>query len=80
MANSTQDVKPRSPAAATTSVARGVVTPPTSPAQVGPVNDLIRQRAYEKWLKRGRPANSSLKDWFDAEAEVKAEMRAGRKT
>ncbi len=79
MANSAQDAKHRSPATATTTVARGGVTLPTSPAQVGPVHDLICQRAYEKWLKRGRPANSSLKDWFDAEADIKAEMRAGRK-
>jgi hypothetical protein len=81
MANSTQDAKTHGSAAATSTVARGAVTqPPTTPAQIGPVHDSIRQRAYEKWLKRGRPANSSLRDWLEAEAEIKSEMRAGRKT
>lgn len=80
MADSTRSAKPSSSASATATLARDVVASPTSPAHVGPIHELIRQRAYEKWLKRDRPANSSLRDWFEAEAEIKVEMRAGRKT
>jgi hypothetical protein len=30
-------------------------------------------RAYEKWVKRGRPHGTSDQDWMEAEAELKAE-------
>jgi hypothetical protein len=34
----------------------------------------IAKRAYEKWEKRGRPDNSSERDWLEAEAELRAEQ------
>ena len=35
-----------------------------------PREDRIRRRAYEIWLKHGRPAGSELRDWLEAEREV----------
>jgi len=32
--------------------------------------DRIRRRAYEIWLKHGRPTGSQLRDWLEAESEV----------
>ena len=41
-------------------------------------HDKIAQRAYEKWIKRGRPQGTAEQDWIDAEKELKAEYaRAG---
>jgi hypothetical protein len=31
-------------------------------------------RAYEKWIKRGRPQGTEMLDWLEAENELKAEM------
>lgn len=33
--------------------------------------DVISLRAFEKWAARGRPANSSLLDWLEAESEMR---------
>jgi hypothetical protein len=30
-------------------------------------------RAYEKWLKRGQSHGGDVRDWLEAEAEVRAE-------
>lgn len=35
----------------------------------------IRQRAYSLWDARGRPEGSADKDWFDAENQLKAELK-----
>jgi hypothetical protein len=63
-----------------------VVTPPmptttttttkqtTPPVAVPP--DKIAKRAFEKWIKRGCQHGNDQRDWFEAEAELKAE--AGR--
>lgn len=37
-------------------------------------HEKIAQRAYEKWVKRGRPQGSDRQDWMEAEAELRAEM------
>src|SRR4051794_35531854 len=37
--------------------------------QVKVPHDKIAMRAYEKWVKRGRPHGSSEQDWVDAENE-----------
>jgi hypothetical protein len=37
-------------------------------------HDKIAQRAYEKWCKRGRPHGTEKQDWYEAEAELTAEM------
>ena len=36
-------------------------------------HDKIAMRAYEKWVKRGRPHGTDRQDWLEAEAELKAE-------
>jgi hypothetical protein len=37
-------------------------------------HEKIAMRAYEKWVKRGRPHGTDLQDWVEAEAELRAEM------
>jgi Protein of unknown function (DUF2934) len=56
-------------------------TTPTSQAgrtgqgsQVAIPHDRIAKRAYEKWCKRGCPQGTHQQDWYDAEAELRAEM------
>ncbi len=49
------------------------LTQPTPPAVKVP-HEKIAMRAYEKWVKRGRPFGSPEQDWNEAEAELKAEM------
>lgn len=50
-------------------------TTPTKPAHAGhPTYDQIAKRAYEKWLKRGRPEGTQTQDWLEAEMELKREM------
>jgi len=33
----------------------------------------IAQRAYARWVARGRPITDGREDWFAAEAELRAE-------
>lgn len=40
----------------------------TLPADVN--SELVKIRAYEKWVQRGRPCGTALQDWLEAEAEV----------
>jgi hypothetical protein len=57
-----------------------VVTPPAGPQTAPPVkipHDKIAMRAYEKWVKRGRPHGTDLQDWVEAETELKAEFARG---
>ncbi|HWG47648.1 MAG TPA: DUF2934 domain-containing protein [Gemmataceae bacterium] len=37
-------------------------------------HEKIAMRAYEKWVKRGRPQGTEMQDWSEAEAELKSEM------
>ena len=39
-------------------------------SETPPREDRIRRRAYEIWIKQGRPAGSELRDWLEAEREV----------
>jgi hypothetical protein len=39
-----------------------------------PLEELIAARAYERWLRRGRPAGDGAEDWFAARAEIEAEQ------
>ncbi len=55
-----------------------IVTPPSTvkhpPApSVAVPQDKIAKRAYEKWQKRGCHHGGDLRDWLEAEAELKAE-------
>jgi hypothetical protein len=52
------------------------VSTPTTPA-IPPVkvpHEKIAMRAFEKWCNRGRPMGTDRQDWFEAEAELRAEM------
>jgi hypothetical protein len=53
-----------------------VATPPqTQPhASLKVPQDKIAQRAYEKWVKRGRTHGQDLQDWVEAENELRAEL------
>jgi hypothetical protein len=55
-----------------------VVTPPsTQPSNMSPTaipHEKIAMRAYEKWIKRGKPQGTQMQDWLEAEMELKAEM------
>ncbi len=46
---------------------------PGSP-QLKVPHENIAMRAYEKWVKKGRPQGTSHNDWLEAEAELKAEL------
>jgi hypothetical protein len=37
-------------------------------------HEKIAMRAYEKWVKRGRPPGTDFQDWIEAEAELRAEL------
>ncbi len=39
-------------------------------------HELISRRAYEKWVKRGRPKGAHLQDWLEAERELQHELAA----
>lgn len=55
-----------------------VVTPPSAqPNTMQPLmipQEKIAMRAYEKWVKRGRPMGTEMEDWLEAEKELKSEM------
>jgi Protein of unknown function (DUF2934) len=53
-------------------------TPHAATPMVSISHEKIAQRAYEKWVKRGRPAGTDVQDWVEAESELRAEM--GRST
>jgi Protein of unknown function (DUF2934) len=46
----------------------------SSPAEVGqaPSLEQISVRAYEIWLRKGRPLGQDQRNWLEAEAELKA--------
>jgi hypothetical protein len=48
-------------------------TTPSTTSVVIP-HEKIAMRAYEKWVKRGRPLGTDVQDWVEAEAELKAEL------
>jgi hypothetical protein len=53
------------------------VASPTSSSttpQVKIPHEKISMRAYEKWVKRGRPQGTAVQDWLEAEAELRAEQ------
>lgn len=41
---------------------------------VGSVEEQIRRRAHEIWLKRGCPVDSEMGDWLAAEEEIRGIM------
>jgi hypothetical protein len=60
-----------------------VVTPVTSQpigSQAKIPHDKIAMRAYEKWIKKGRPQGTHEQDWMEAETELRVEMNQGNQT
>ena len=58
-------------------MSRVVNSPLAQPAKApgNPIpHEKIAMRAYEKWVKRGRPQGTEMQDWSEAEAELKSEM------
>jgi hypothetical protein len=58
-------------------MSRAVTPPQAQPSnspQIKVPHDKIAMRAYEKWVKRGRPQGTEMQDWMEAENELKAEM------
>jgi hypothetical protein len=56
-------------------MSRTLTPPQTQPApQPAKIpHDKIAMRAYEKWIKRGRPMGTPEQDWVEAETELRAE-------
>lgn len=50
------------------------LTQPSNSPQLKIPHEKIAQRAYEKWIKRGRPHGSDVVDWIEAENELRSEM------
>jgi len=42
------------------------------------VYEAIRKRAYELFCKRGRTHGNDMRDWIEAEKQIKKELGAGR--
>lgn len=42
--------------------------------RMGPTHDEIAARAYELYVDRGEEPGHALRDWLDAEAELKGEI------
>jgi hypothetical protein len=40
-------------------------------------HEKIAMRAYERWVKKGRPQGTHVQDWLEAEAELKSEFARG---
>jgi hypothetical protein len=57
-----------------------VVTPATSQPMTPQLmipHEKIAMRAYERWVKKGRPQGTHVQDWLEAEAELKSEFARG---
>ena len=59
---------------------------PTSTASATPSTatpmvpqEKIAMRAYEKWCQSGRPCNTDVKNWLEAEMELKMEMQKSKR-
>lgn len=53
-------------------MSRTLTPPPHTPLKVA--HEQIAKRAYDKWVKRGRPDGTHLQDWLEAERELVAEQ------
>jgi hypothetical protein len=54
-----------------------VVTPPPVQPAAPPhrvPHEKIAMRAYEKWVRRGHTHGSDVRDWLEAEAELRVEQ------
>jgi hypothetical protein len=46
-----------------------------APDPLSPRHQWIERRAYGKWLAKGCPRDTALRDWLEAEAEVDRELK-----
>ena len=53
-------------------------SPKAASASAGLRHEAIAKRAFEKWKSRGCRNNTALQDWFEAEAEIRAEIHKSR--
>lgn len=53
------------------------MTQPMQPQQAQPHDQQVALRAYERWVRRGRPLGDGTQDWLAACAEL--EMEQARK-
>jgi hypothetical protein len=44
---------------------------PATPSEALPLEERIRQRAYELYVQRGNQSGSELDDWLQAEEEIR---------
>ena len=58
-------------------MSRVVTTPSTPHTHVQVPYEKIAKRAYERWCQRGRPHGTDKQDWYEAEAELRAEHARG---
>lgn len=59
----------------TTERGEPIVVEATEQQEVEIPRDKIAARAYEIWVRRGQQPGSSVQDWLDAEAELRAEYQ-----
>jgi hypothetical protein len=77
----TRTEPPPAPAAPPPSPAPARATAPEANAPVAPLlsdipHDKIAARAYEIWVRKGKPHGQDLQNWAEAEAELRAEFAA----
>ena len=61
----------------TTKPAQAASTPQAMATQSSVPPDKVAKRAFEKWLKGGCKHGCDKQHWFEAEAELRAEMTKG---
>jgi hypothetical protein len=59
------------------SVGVALVADPAAHEPVEVPRDRVAARAYEIWVRNGRPEGTANRDWLQAEAELRAEHAAG---
>ena len=68
------------PSATTTPIPSPAAEPTPVPATAVPSvhipHDKIEARAYEIWVRKGKPHGQDLQNWVEAEAELRAEFAA----
>jgi hypothetical protein len=57
-----------------TAVATRPSTPKASTRNVTPTQEQIAKRAHEIWIKRGCKPGMDRQNWFEAEAQLRAEL------
>ena len=58
----------------TSSPGGGTALAASAPPPLDVPLEVVAQRAYEIWCRRGRPGDTQVPDWLAAEAELRAEM------